>query len=104
MCKVIMIGCDLHSKSMLLKIGPDLGWAEIDRILDQALSQGVSGIIATNTTVVREGLVDSRRSEHQSPESGRGASGSANPANRALRPAHARSPSFPKALSLRRGQ
>jgi dihydroorotate dehydrogenase len=43
-------------KPLLLKIAPDLTGAEIDQIVDVALRENVSGIIATNTTVSREGL------------------------------------------------
>jgi dihydroorotate dehydrogenase len=54
---------ELRPRPLLLKIGPDLDWADIDRILDEAVRRGVSGIIATNTTVGRDGLADDRRSE-----------------------------------------
>lgn len=53
----------LQPRPLLIKIGPDLDWADIDRILDEAIGHGVDGIIATNTTVGREGVVDERRSE-----------------------------------------
>jgi dihydroorotate dehydrogenase len=42
---------------LLLKIGPDLGDEEIDAIADLALELQLDGIVATNTTVAREGLV-----------------------------------------------
>jgi dihydroorotate dehydrogenase len=53
----------MRPRPLLLKVGPDLDWAGIDQVLEQAVRHGVAGIIATNTTVGREGLVDKRRSE-----------------------------------------
>lgn len=44
------------TRPLLLKIGPDLSDAEIDALADLALDLKVEGIIATNTTVSREGL------------------------------------------------
>jgi dihydroorotate dehydrogenase len=44
------------AKPVLLKISPDLNESEIDLLLDTALSGGISGIIATNTTSEREKL------------------------------------------------
>jgi len=41
---------------LLVKIAPDLTDAEIDSIVDVSLRIGIEGIIATNTTVSREGL------------------------------------------------
>ncbi len=41
---------------LLVKIAPDLSWSEIDDVLTVALDKGMDGIIATNTTVSREGL------------------------------------------------
>lgn len=43
-------------KPLLLKIAPDLSGAEIESIVDVALQANVAGIIATNTTVNRDGL------------------------------------------------
>lgn len=43
-------------KPLLVKIAPDLTDAEIESILDVALSVNVAGIIATNTTISRAGL------------------------------------------------
>ncbi|MGZ8842435.1 MAG: quinone-dependent dihydroorotate dehydrogenase [Pyrinomonadaceae bacterium] len=45
-----------NSKPLLLKIAPDLAEAEIESIIEVASSTGVAGIIATNTTVSRDGL------------------------------------------------
>ena len=44
---------------LLVKIAPDLADADIDAIADLALDLGLDGIIATNTTISREGLRDS---------------------------------------------
>lgn len=41
---------------VFLKISPDLGEAELAEIAEVALASGLSGIIATNTTVSRDGL------------------------------------------------
>jgi len=46
----------VHPKPMLLKIAPDLSEAEVASIIDAALQTKVAGIIATNTTIKREGL------------------------------------------------
>jgi len=43
-------------KPILLKLSPDLDYAQIDDIIDLARSKGIDGIIAVNTTVTREGL------------------------------------------------
>ncbi len=44
---------------LLVKIAPDLADADVDAIADLALDLNLDGIIATNTTVSREGLRDS---------------------------------------------
>jgi dihydroorotate dehydrogenase len=43
-------------KPLLVKIAPDLSEAEIESIVDLCLRNRVAGIIATNTTISREGL------------------------------------------------
>ncbi|MEO6051919.1 MAG: quinone-dependent dihydroorotate dehydrogenase [Pyrinomonadaceae bacterium] len=43
-------------KPLLVKIAPDLSDGEIEAIVDISLQYGLSGIIATNTTVSRNGL------------------------------------------------
>ncbi len=43
-------------KPLLLKIAPDLSWDDITAILDLAQQHHLAGIIATNTTIAREGL------------------------------------------------
>lgn len=47
---------ELGSKPLLVKIAPDLSEIEIESVVDVSERLGVSGIIATNTTVSREGL------------------------------------------------
>lgn len=49
------------SKPLLLKIAPDLTEAEIESIIEVASSTDVAGIIATNTTVSRDGLLTSAK-------------------------------------------
>ncbi|MBR8742516.1 quinone-dependent dihydroorotate dehydrogenase [Nocardiopsis sp. MG754419] len=41
---------------LLVKIAPDLADEDIDAVADLALAEGLDGIIATNTTISREGL------------------------------------------------
>ncbi|GFG55032.1 dihydroorotate dehydrogenase (quinone) [Mycolicibacterium agri] len=45
------------STPVLVKIAPDLSDPDIDEIADLAVELGLAGIVATNTTVSREGLV-----------------------------------------------
>lgn len=44
------------NKPILVKIAPDLEWDAILDVLDVTLSHNLAGIIATNTTISREGL------------------------------------------------
>lgn len=48
---------------VFLKIAPDLTDAEIGEIAEVALETGISGIIATNTTLSRDGLHSKHRDE-----------------------------------------
>ncbi len=43
-------------KPVLVKIAPDLNEAELDDVLDAITLTGIDGVIATNTTIGREGL------------------------------------------------
>jgi dihydroorotate dehydrogenase len=45
------------AKPLLVKIAPDLSEGEIEAIADICLRLAISGVIATNTTISREGLV-----------------------------------------------
>jgi dihydroorotate dehydrogenase len=44
------------STPVLVKIAPDLADSDVDEIADLAVELGLAGIVATNTTVSREGL------------------------------------------------
>jgi len=48
---------------VFLKIAPDLEPQEIDEVAEVALAAGIDGIIATNTTLSREGLKSANRDE-----------------------------------------
>ena len=52
--------CDLASPMrrvpLLVKIAPDLADADVDAVADLALELGLDGLIATNTTIARDGL------------------------------------------------
>ena len=43
-------------KPLLVKIAPDLDWPAIDKVITLAQDYGLAGIIATNTTLSRQGL------------------------------------------------
>ncbi|MEZ4517557.1 MAG: quinone-dependent dihydroorotate dehydrogenase [Chloroflexota bacterium] len=53
----------LEPRPIFVKIAPDLTWPELDEILAAVESTGIDGIIATNTTLQRDGLTDHRRDE-----------------------------------------
>ena len=53
----------IGQRPLLVKIAPDLTWSELDEMLAAIQTNAVSGIIATNTTVSREGLTDQKRVE-----------------------------------------
>lgn len=44
------------TKPVLVKIAPDLSDSDIDEIADLAVELGLAGIVATNTTISRDGL------------------------------------------------
>jgi len=48
---------------IFLKIAPDLTETELSQIADVALTSGLSGIIATNTTLSRDGLQSPKRDQ-----------------------------------------
>lgn len=50
-----------HAVPLLVKIAPDLTEPELEALVDVALSTNVSGIIATNTTIARDGLRTPKR-------------------------------------------
>jgi dihydroorotate dehydrogenase len=45
-----------HPVPLLVKIAPDLADADVDAVADLALRAGLDGLIATNTTIARDGL------------------------------------------------
>ncbi len=45
-----------HQKPILLKIAPDLTNEQLDDIIEIVTETGIDGVIATNTTISREGL------------------------------------------------
>jgi dihydroorotate dehydrogenase len=52
----VRAGMGEHCVPLLVKIAPDLADADVDAVADLALRAGLDGIIATNTTIAREGL------------------------------------------------
>jgi dihydroorotate dehydrogenase len=59
---VLMAECAVQRQStgrrvpLLVKLAPDMTWAEVDEALDALLAARVDGVIATNTTSSRHGL------------------------------------------------
>jgi dihydroorotate dehydrogenase len=51
-------------RPLLVKIAPDLSDTELAAILQVALDSKIDGIIATNTTIRRDGLEDTNRDQH----------------------------------------
>ncbi|HEY0667981.1 MAG TPA: quinone-dependent dihydroorotate dehydrogenase [Sphingobacteriaceae bacterium] len=51
------------SRPILLKIAPDLTDSQLDDIIEIVNETGIAGVIATNTTISREGLRSSLKSE-----------------------------------------
>ena len=49
-------GAEAAPKPVLLKIAPDLGWEQIEEILDLAGRHALAGLIATNTTIDHSAL------------------------------------------------
>jgi dihydroorotate dehydrogenase len=47
----------MHDTPVLVKIAPDLSDSDVDAIADLAVELGLAGIVATNTTVSRDGLL-----------------------------------------------
>lgn len=58
----------IHPKPLLLKIAPDLNIEQIDDVVELALEIKLDGLVATNTTITREGL--SPESVERSKETG----------------------------------
>lgn len=49
-------------KPVFLKIAPDLTTEQLDEIVDIIIETGLTGVIATNTTITRNGLTESKES------------------------------------------
>jgi len=47
---------ELGEKPLLVKVAPDLTTSEIESIADICISTGISGVVATNTTITRPGI------------------------------------------------
>lgn len=45
-----------HSRPVLVKLAPDLADTDLEAIAEAAVAAGAAGIVATNTTIAREGL------------------------------------------------
>jgi dihydroorotate dehydrogenase len=54
--RAVRNACGKHAVSVLVKIAPDLADEDIDAIADFAWEERLGGIIATNTTIARDGL------------------------------------------------
>lgn len=53
----------MKQRPLLVKIAPDLTWAELDEMLTAVLEHQIDGIIATNTTLARKGLSHPNQNE-----------------------------------------
>jgi len=74
----------LESQPLFVKLAPDLGFEELDAIVDTAVAAGVSGLIATNTTLDRGIVTEKNRAKVEAWGDG-GLSGRAlNPKARAI--------------------
>lgn len=54
---------NVTKRPLLVKIAPDLSWSELDSILTAVEDSKIDGIIANNTTTLREGLKDANRNQ-----------------------------------------
>jgi dihydroorotate dehydrogenase len=52
-----------HAVPLLVKLAPDLNHEELEDAVDVILMSGMDGVIATNTTIARDGLHSPRQSE-----------------------------------------
>lgn len=55
-CRKTFVSKGLPSKPILLKIAPDLATTQIDDVIDLVTTCGIEGLVATNTTISRNGL------------------------------------------------
>jgi len=49
-------GLNAGKRPIFVKVAPDLSWTALEELVDCCLRAGVAGLIATNTTISREGL------------------------------------------------
>jgi dihydroorotate dehydrogenase len=61
--KSLAMKYSLPKRPLLVKIAPDLTWPELDTILTAVQDHQVDGMIATNTTTNRQGLMDAAKNE-----------------------------------------
>ncbi len=52
-----------HHKPILVKIAPDLTWEQVDEVIQVVTDTKIHGIIATNTTILRDGLSSKNAAE-----------------------------------------
>jgi dihydroorotate dehydrogenase len=45
-----------HKRPIFVKVAPDLAWGAVEEVIECCLETGCAGIIATNTTLSRDGL------------------------------------------------
>jgi dihydroorotate dehydrogenase len=57
-------------KPMLIKIAPDLDYAQLDTMADTFLAAGIDGVICTNTTLARDAVADDPRADQTGGLSG----------------------------------
>jgi len=57
-CRLIEIRANKgRYRPVLLKISPDLNFEQLDNLIEFIMKSGLDGVVATNTTVSREGLI-----------------------------------------------
>ncbi len=59
------------SRPVLLKIAPDLSNAQLDDIVEIVIESGIAGVVATNTTIGREGLISPKNKNETGGLSGK---------------------------------
>ena len=52
-----------NPKAILLKISPDVAFSQLDQIIELVIDYRIHGIIATNTSISRKGLLSTNKSE-----------------------------------------
>jgi len=53
------------TKPLFVKVAPDLELSALDEVVEVALEHGLTGIIATNTTISREGIPENRSNRNE---------------------------------------